>query len=161
MMMEKWWDGFGIPSIITCDRGQQFVGQWWQTMCARLGIRSAYTQVYRPQSNGRAEVAGQHLLRVLNKLHASHQVNWVEALPRVLHIYHDRVGTCGYSPYQLLFGRERPLAGLPYTPLRQCEGADDFLQRMAGLDVKIAATMNALHDKQVQCYNTTIPGRPC
>ena len=98
MMVEKWWDGLGIPSIITCDRGPQFVGRWWQTLCSRLGIRCAYTQVYRPQSNGRAEVAGQHLIRLLNKLHAECKLNWVEAIPRTLSVYHDRGGETWYSP---------------------------------------------------------------
>ena len=160
MMLEKWWDGFGIPSIITCDRGQQFVGQWWQTLCARLGIRCAYTQVYRPQSNGRAEVAGQHLLRLLNKLHAAKEVNWVEALPRALHIYHDRIGECGFSPYQLLFGRERPMAGLPHTPQRLCVDAVAFHERMVALDAKIAKDLNDLHQRNARAYNSTIPDRP-
>ena len=92
MMIERWWDGYWIPSIIRCDRGPQFVGKCWQTLCACLGIRCAYSQVYRPQSNGRAEVAGQKLLRLLNKLHAEYIVNWLEALPRALRVYHDRVG---------------------------------------------------------------------
>ena len=52
MVIEKWWDAFGVPSIITCDQGPEFVGKWWQTLCACLRVRCAYTQVYRPQSNG-------------------------------------------------------------------------------------------------------------
>ena len=53
---------FGIPAIITSDQGSQFVGQWWRTMCARLGIRQAYSQAYRHQANGRTEVAGKSLI---------------------------------------------------------------------------------------------------
>ena len=64
------WETFGIPATITSDQGPQFVGQWWKTMCARLGIRVAYSQAYRPQANGRAEIAGKTIINSLRKLWA-------------------------------------------------------------------------------------------
>ena len=66
----QWLETFGIPSVITSDQGSQFVGQWWRTLCARLGIRQAYSQAYRAQANGRAEVAGKTLIGLLRKLNA-------------------------------------------------------------------------------------------
>ena len=50
----------------------------------------------------------------------------VEAIPQVLDRIHDTVGEAGYSPYEILFGRERPLAGLPYEPEHECEDAVSF-----------------------------------
>ena len=47
LMLDGGWETFGIPSVITSDQGPQFAGQWWKTMCARLGIRQAYSQAYR------------------------------------------------------------------------------------------------------------------
>ena len=105
-------------------------------------------------------MAGQKLLRLLNKLHAEHKVNWLEASPRALRIYHDRVGETGYSPYQLLYGRERPLGGLPYTPLRQCQDAEDFMLHMSAMDTLIAAQLNDLHHHQAEGHNSTTPDRP-
>ena len=69
LIMENGWETFGIPSVITSDQGSQFVGKWWRTMCARLGIRQAYSQAYRPQANGRAEVAEKTLINLLRKMH--------------------------------------------------------------------------------------------
>jgi hypothetical protein len=57
-MYRDWWEPFGIPSIITSDRGPQFAGAWWTTICAQVGIRRAYSQAYHHQANGRAEVIG-------------------------------------------------------------------------------------------------------
>src|SRR5574338_495835 len=37
LMLDNAWETFGIPSIITSFQGPQFSGQWWKTMCARLG----------------------------------------------------------------------------------------------------------------------------
>ena len=76
-------------------------------MCARLGIRHAYSQAHRPQANGRAEVAGQKVSKLLPKLHVEERINWVEALPRILQIQNDMIGVSGLSPYHILFGRNR------------------------------------------------------
>ena len=81
LLLDGGWDIWGIPSTITSDQGPQFVGKWFQTMCARLGVRQAFSQAHRPQGNGRAEVAGRQIITLLRKMHAESQVDWVEALP--------------------------------------------------------------------------------
>lgn len=97
--MENGWDTFCIPAIITSDQGQQFVGQWLRTMCGRLGIMHATSQAYRPQANGRAEVAGKNLIGLMRKIWVEDQINWVEALPKILRAYHDTPGESGYCPF--------------------------------------------------------------
>ncbi len=42
LLIDGGWSQFGVPSTITSDRGPQFVGQWYETMCARLGIRESF-----------------------------------------------------------------------------------------------------------------------
>ena len=122
LVMDDGWDIFGVPAVITSDQGPQFVGQWWRTICARLGIRQAWSQAYRPQANGRAEVAGKTLMGFMRRLWVELGINWVEALPRVLRAYHDTRGESGYSPFQIVFGRERFVAGAPLPVERECEG---------------------------------------
>lgn len=146
LMLDGGWGEIGIPAQITSDQGAQFISQWFKTMCARLGVRMAFSQAYRPQANGRAEVAGKTLITTLRKLHFEGAQNWVEALPCALRLIHDRVGEGGVSPYQIVFGRDRNLAGLPYTPTHMCEEASDFLDRMEQLDKVVAATLNRVHE---------------
>ena len=153
LIMDGGWETFGIPSIITSDQGAQFVGQWWKTMCARLGIRQAYSQAYRPQANGRAEVAGKSLIGILRKLNAEDQVNWIEALPRVLRAYHDNPGESGHSPFQLMFGRDRNLAGAPYELVRECEDSKEFFLRMEELDRLASEALNAQHIAEARRVN--------
>ena len=123
-------------------------------MCARLGIRQAYSQAYRPQANGRAEIAGKTLIGLLRKLNAEGPISWVEALPRVLRLYHDTPGESGVSPYQIVFGRERPLAGVPYEPLRECDSAQAFFDRMEEVDKGIAQAMNWQHWREALRTNS-------
>ena len=66
---------------------------------------------------------------------------------------HDVKGESGYSPFEILFGRERPLAGRPYTPPRECEDAQQFFKRMAEIDRKVADTLNRTHEQQAQRVN--------
>jgi hypothetical protein len=153
LMMDGGWDIFGVPTTITSDQGAQFIGVWWRTICARLGVRQAYSQAHRPQANGRAEVAGQKILELLKKLNVEAKINWVEALPRVLTLYHDSVGPSGLSPYNIIFGRHRISLGIPYPPERSCEDAETFMDRMGEVDHEIALRLNLVHEAEALRIN--------
>jgi len=86
-LLEMGWNMLGIPTIIYSDQGPQFAGSWFRTLCARLGVRQAFSQARRPQGNGRVEVAGKCVKDMLRKLHASEGINCVEALPRAVKLY--------------------------------------------------------------------------
>jgi len=152
-MLKHAWRPFGIPGLITSDRGSHFVNAWWQTLCATLGIRHAFSQAYHHSANGRAEMAGQQIMEKLRKLNAEEQINWVEALPNVLDRYHDVPGESGYSPYQILFGRDRPIGNLPFKPPRECEDAIAFFQRMEYIDARVAEIINKKHSSVADRIN--------
>ena len=154
LMLDGGWEVFGVPSVITSDQGPQFAGQWWKTMCARLGIRQAYSQAYRPQSNGRAEVAGKSLINALRKLAAQGLRNWVEVLPRALWAYHNLIGESGMSPFQIVFGRDRHEAGVPFPPPKECEDAMQFFDRMSQIDQTVSKVLEEQHLKTQRRLNT-------
>ena len=160
LLLDGGWTQFGVPSTITSDQGPQFVGQWFVTMCSRLGLRESFSQSHYPQANGRAEVAGQQLISLLRKLHAENEINWVEALPRALRHIHDRVGEGGLSPYQILLGRERPLTGLPYSPERESQEAQDYFDHIEAVDQLVAVHLNKRHQKTQERHDAKIRARP-
>ena len=159
LILDKSWDPFGIPTTVHSDMGPQFVGQWWRTMCARLGIHQTFSQPHRPRANGRAERGGQQLLSVLKKLHIEHSLNWVQALPRALRLHHDVVGEGGLSPYHIMFGRDRSVPGIPYTPERVCEQAVQLFTRMEDIDSRVAKALNAIHQREAAAHNLKHPSR--
>jgi hypothetical protein len=152
-MLKFMWRPFGIPSLITSDQGSHFVNSWWDTMCAKLGIRQAFSQAYHHQANGRAEMAGQQVMEKLRKLNTEGRINWVESLPHMLDRYHDVPGESGLSPYQILFGRERSIGDIPYVPPRECEDAQNFFDRMSEIDEKVASLLNQKHAKSAKRIN--------
>ena len=122
-------------------------------MCSALGIRHAYAQDYNHQSTGRAEVAGQQIKENMRKITVEEKVTWVEALPIALDRLHDVKGQGGLSPYEIVTGRTRPLANLPYVPQKDCEDAIQFFARMEGINQKVANTLNEIHEKQTKRVN--------
>ena len=147
LLVDSSWGEVGVPSVITCDQGPQFTSQWFVTLCLRLGVRVAYSQAHRPQANGRAEVCGRIIQLALRKLECQENINWVEALPRALRHIHDTVGDYGASPYELVFGRQRNLASIPWQPVRECAESADFVRRMELVDRKVAQALNDAHQR--------------
>ena len=147
LLLDSGWGEMGLPAVITSDQGAQFASHFWRTLCARLGVRGAYSQAHRPQANGRAEVGGRVLQDILRKIGGGDpKFNWVQALPRALRIHHDAVDPVrGFSPYQAVFGRDRAVGGLPWPVEKECLDASDFLEQMRELDSLIARRLNARH----------------
>lgn len=153
LLLDRCWGPFGVPATVHSDQGPQFVGAWWRTICARLGVHQTFSQPHRPQANGRAERAGQQLLSYLRKLHSEEGLNWVEALPRALRLHHDQVGESGLSPYQIVFGRCRNLQGLPWTCEYECPDVHEFLDHVAMVDEKVAQGLQAIHAQEYARIN--------
>ena len=141
-MVQHQWRPFGVPSVVTSDQGSQFIGSWWQNMCALLGIRHAMSHAYHHRANGRAERGGQQLFERLRRMQIEGEFSWVEALPQVLDRLHDTPGEGGLSPYQVLFGKERPLGWLPYEPPTECEDAISLFKSMKSIDERVASVLN-------------------
>eukprot|EP00667_Euglena_gracilis_P014314 EG_transcript_14814 len=118
-----------------------------------MGIRQAFSQAYNHQANGRVERAGQQIMEILRKLFVEEKMNWVEALPQVLDRIHDTKGESGFSPYEVLFGRDRPIGGIPYDPSKECEDAPSFFRRIKGVDGKVAKVLNHAHWVQASWVN--------
>ena len=68
-MIRHWLTIFDVPAVICSDRGSQFVGTWFKTVCKHMGIRHAKTVAYHSRSNGRAEVARQQMFETFRQLH--------------------------------------------------------------------------------------------
>ena len=154
LLFDSSWGELAVPSIVTCDRGAQFISDWWKTMCTRLGVRMAFSQAYRPQSNGRAEVAGRVIKDMLRKMHAENAINWVEALPRILRVQHGSIDPIlGMSPYEAIFGRQRCLAALPWWYSGELQDATEFFQRMDEIDQICAQKLNTAHKETENLVN--------
>ena len=153
-MIRHWLTIFDIPAVICSDRGSQFVGTWFKTMCKHMGIRHAKTVAYHSRSNGRAEVAGRQMFEKFRQLHIDEPGrNWYNLLWRVLQAYHDLPGPTGLSPHRILFLRDRVSRTLPW--MNHGKVARDANAMMAEADDTAAKVCKALqdeHDKRAKYF---------
>ncbi len=54
-LFSGWICRFGVPAIITSDRGSQFTSSIWNSLCLLLQIKHQPTTAYHPQANGMVE----------------------------------------------------------------------------------------------------------
>ena len=114
-MIRHWLTIFDVPAVICSDRGSQFVGTWFTTMCKHMGTRPAKTVAYHSQSNGRAEVAGRQMFEKFRQLHIDKPGrNRYNSLWRVLQAYDDLPGPTGLWSHRILFLRDRGSPTLPW-----------------------------------------------
>ena len=145
-MIRHWLTPFDVPAIICSDRGSQFVGAWFRTMCKHMGIRHAKTVAYHSQSNGRAEVAGRQTFGKFRQLHIDELGrNWYNSLWRVIQAYHDLSGPAGLSPHRILFRRDRVSRALLW--LNHGKVARDANAMIAEPDDTAARVCKTLQDK--------------
>ena len=145
-MIRHWLTIFDVPAVMCSDRGSQFVGTWFKTMCKHMGIRHAKTVAYHSRSNGRAEVVGRQMFEKFRQLHIDEPGrNWYNSLWRVLQAYHDLPGPTGLSPHRILFLRDRVSRTLPW--LNHGKVARDANAMMAEADDTAAKVCKALQDE--------------
>ena len=80
--------------------------------------------------------------------------------PRVAHYTRHARPTHGTQPYEILFGRPRNMATLPWDPQQKCEEAEEFLAKMTQIDKEIAQRLNSHHEKMQASQNKKRPQDP-
>ena len=135
LVTERWVNRFGAPRQICSDRGPQFVRQYFQSLCAKIGARSTMCLAGRHQGNGKAENTGKQLSHAVAKaLTLNKGTNWVEVLPAFTRAWQETTGPSGYTPNEIVFGTHNRTKGSPLAePEGVAQGATYYLQRREGL----------------------------
>ena len=80
-MIQHWLTTFDVAAVICSDRGSQFLGSWFKSMCKHMGIQHAKTVAYHSWSNSRAGVAGRQMLEKFRQLQVEEPGrNWFHSL---------------------------------------------------------------------------------
>ncbi len=161
-LFQGWVSRFGVPAVITSDRGAQFTSYLWAALCSLLNIQHNQTTAYHPQSNRMVERFHRRLKDALRARCAA--ANWVDHLPWVL------LGLCavpreddGSTPAQEVFGT--PLI-LPGQFLDSPETPEIFLEQFSKTlsTAEHSATRHntaAAHGCRRSCPTTSPAHRQC
>lgn len=107
-------------------------------MSSRVSIRCIFSQAHLPSANGKAEVSGKVfcdvLRRVTNEKEREDQ-SFVELIPMAVSL-HDGMADpeAGFSPYRLVFGRDRPGFRIHGFIGLECAEANGWCERAVALE---------------------------
>jgi hypothetical protein len=146
-LLQGWIQRFGVPGIITSDRGPQFTSSLWAALCSLLSIKHTQTTAYHPQSNGLVERFHRRLKDALRARAAG--ADWFLHLPWVLLGMRTAWSEDSeFSPSEAVFGSQLVLPGqflsAPESP------SPSFLQDFQG----VLASRSPL---QTHHHNTPAP----
>ncbi|CAH8845753.1 unnamed protein product [Trichobilharzia szidati] len=114
-IVQNWISNFGVPTIITTDRGSQFESHLFQQLTELLGIKRIRTTAYHPSSNGLVERFHRQLKASL--MAVKDDDKWSDKLPLVLlgirSTIKQDIKCC---PAELVYGTTLRLPGEYFNP---------------------------------------------
>uniref|UniRef100_A0A669EDN0 Gypsy retrotransposon integrase-like protein 1 n=2 Tax=Oreochromis niloticus TaxID=8128 RepID=A0A669EDN0_ORENI len=97
---------YGFPERLLSDQGRDFESQLIKELCALAGITKVRTSPYHPRGNP-VERFNRTLLGMLGTLQDKQKTHWRDYVKPLTHAYNcTKNETTGFSPYELMFGRQ-------------------------------------------------------
>src|SRR6185437_11508689 len=113
----------GTLKIILSDQGRNFISETIRVLCEKFLSRHKFSSPYHPQTNGMVEHLNRTLCESLAKV--KRDDDWDLHISAVLLAYRTKKhATTGYTPFQLVYGRQAILsieALLPVEPQEETE----------------------------------------
>ncbi len=104
-LIHCWISVHGPPSKLLSDNGGEFNNEEMRDMAEKFNIEVKTTAAYSPWSNGLLELHNQTLTEILLKVKKDNRCDWKTALDWALMAKNSMHNVHGYSPYQLVLGR--------------------------------------------------------
>lgn len=97
---------YGFPSRLLSDQGRDFESKTIRELCTLIGADKVRTTPYHPRGNP-VERFNRTLLGMLGTLEEKDKHHWRDFVKPLVHAYNcTRNDATGYSPYELMFGRQ-------------------------------------------------------
>ena len=109
-----WIAPFGVPEVLICDQGPEFVGEQFVEFMSQMGTAIHYTDGSTPWKNGRAERAVgtvKNKLKVVLQETSATEEELDLVVAQVVSAHNSLHDRHGFSPDQRLFGRSLRLPG--------------------------------------------------
>ena len=106
IFFESVWRLHGCPLKIICDRDTRMASATWLELMRLVGIKTAATTPYRPQSDGQSEVTNKVMEQILRAYIEPRQKDWDIKLPAVEFAMNDSEhSVTRFTPFYLNYGQ--------------------------------------------------------
>jgi transposase InsO family protein len=96
---------YGLPDTIISDRDPRFASAVFQEWLKLLGIKSAMSTAYHPQSDGATERVMQEIQAYLSIYCLSNPTEWIESIPLLEFVHNSRPhADRKQSPFEIIMG---------------------------------------------------------
>ena len=148
VLIRRWIAMWGVPDVITSDRGPQFVSDMWIEMCQLMGIARNATTSYHPQHNGKIERMHRCLKNSL-RARLLGRPNWLAELPWVMLGLRAAANLAtGVSPSLLVTGQQPALPGQLVVERSNIDNASSFGRELSSAMASQRFVENPWHDKK-------------
>ena len=121
-LAHHWIATYGVPEIVTTDRGSQFTSALWTQLLKTWGIKHICTTAYHPESNGMVERLHRRLKESLIALGDGDRLGWFWKLPMTMLAIRTTVKPdLGASPSEMVFGEGLTVPGQLIGPPQMTE----------------------------------------
>uniref|UniRef100_A0A3B3HGE9 Gypsy retrotransposon integrase-like protein 1 n=1 Tax=Oryzias latipes TaxID=8090 RepID=A0A3B3HGE9_ORYLA len=105
-LWENFFVHYGIPAKLHSDQGTDFESKTIRELCGLAGIQKIRTTPYHPRGNP-VERFNRTLLDMLGTLSEQEKKHWKDYAKTLVHAYNcTKNDVTGFSPYELMFGRQ-------------------------------------------------------
>ena len=120
--LQGWVSIFGAPKKLLNDNGGKFNSKEVRDMAENFNIEVKTTAAYSPWSNRLLERHNRTLTEIMLKIKHDHSIDWETNMSWALMAKNALQNVHGFSPYQLVYGRNPNLPSVLHDKLPALEG---------------------------------------
>ena len=160
LFLSSVWKLHGTPQEVISDRGPQFAAKFLRQVFKRLGIRSALSTAYHPQTDGQTERVNQELEQYLRAFINFRQSDWASLLPMAEFAHNTRAhAATKTSPFKLVYGYEPQFTVRP-APDWSVPAADGRLTALEEARKEAQALLEVSADRMKEAYDRYVQEAP-
>ena len=119
--MKHWISIFGAPNYIFSDNGDEFIGDNFYDMCGKFNIKVPGTASFSPWSNDTCERHNHLITTILLKIRDCVKCSYDTALAWAISEKNSLIDHNGFSPSQIVFGKNSNQQNIVNDTLRTLE----------------------------------------
>src|SRR5713101_7404809 len=153
LMCDHFWKLHGLPEKVLSDRGPQFTSKVMCELNRLLGIQTAMSTAYHPQTDEQTEHINQEIEQYLHLYVNHHQSDWANWIPMAEFAYNNRVqSSTKMSPFMLNFGQNPHMGHEPKLSTK-LDSVENFVEKMKKLRIEAEEALNKVAIDMKKVYD--------